>query len=160
MAYGGISDTCNLVGTRANNSDQGRILIVASYNTIRVGVMGNQVFGKNKNVNWDGKTHIVEYSILLNKTASSDNTLENLLNTSLVLDNCPSLWFFRANGYPTEPYGWGRIYYVKIYEMESLVRHYIPCENHEGEVGFYEIIRRKFHRTENDNKLIAGPTKH
>lgn len=158
MAYGGRSNVSNLVCTRASYTDQGRILIVASQNKVRVGQMGSLSFGGDWSINGDGKTHIVEYSIL-NKIASIDNTLRDLLNTSLVLDNCPSIWFFRANGYPNETYGWGRIYYVKIYENESLVRHYIPCENPKGEVGFYEVVKGKFHGTENDNKLIAGPYK-
>lgn len=52
----------------------------------------------------------------------------------------------------------GKIYYVQLYNGNSLVHDLIPCKNPLGEVGLYDLIGQNFLNNSGTGSFIAGPT--
>jgi hypothetical protein len=51
-----------------------------------------------------------------------------------------------------------RIYYVKIWDNNALVRNFIPCFRKEDDVvGMYDLIENKFYISETESNFIKGP---
>lgn len=49
------------------------------------------------------------------------------------------------------------LYYMKIYDGETLVRDYIPCRSPDGEVGPYDRIGSQFYGNAGSGTFTAGP---
>ena len=52
--------------------------------------------------------------------------------------------------------GYGQLYSYKIYEGETLVKDFVPCETSEGLVGLYDVVEGKFHENKGTNDFIKG----
>ena len=39
----------------------------------------------------------------------------------------------------------GKIYYMKIYDNDILVRDFVPAKSKSGEIGFYDLVNHRFH---------------
>lgn len=70
-----------------------------------------------------------------------------------------SLYLFCVNniGSVLRPFV-GRIYSVKIYDDEDIVRDYIPCTAQSGKVGLYDLVGKRFYRSKGTEDFIAGPS--
>ena len=52
----------------------------------------------------------------------------------------------------------GKLYYLKIYDNNSLIRDYIPCyRTSDGEVGLWDSVTRTFYTNSGESKLVRGP---
>lgn len=64
------------------------------------------------------------------------------------------LWLFQRTGFPSSCYGSVTIYDIKIYEGNTLVKHYIPYYNNdENKYGLYEEIDNEYFYSANEYPL-------
>ena len=116
----------------ANSTDDEKISIVPT---------GRFTVDKNKNVTYiNGE---------IARTASQ-STFSCTQNLYLFACNQSGV----ANGY-----GSLKLYACKIYDNDTLVRNYIPCQSAQNEVGLYDLVNNTFSKSgEGRPSLIAGPS--
>ena len=51
----------------------------------------------------------------------------------------------------------GRLYFLKIFDGESLIRDFVPCINGSGEVGLYDLVEKQFYGNAGTGTFEAGP---
>lgn len=51
----------------------------------------------------------------------------------------------------------GKLYFLKIYDGESLIRDYVPCISPAGAVGLYDLVDGKFYGNSGTGVFYAGP---
>ena len=51
----------------------------------------------------------------------------------------------------------GRLYFLKIFDGESLIRDFVPCINGSGEVGLYDLVEKQFYGNAGTGAFTAGP---
>ena len=73
-----------------------------------------------------------------------------------------SIWIFGDNQYP-EPYASGKIYFFKMWDNDTLVRHFVrvPCGLKIGdfvvpENGMWDIVEQKFYGNMGTGDFIYG----
>lgn len=104
------------------------------------------------------------------------------LNNSLALNTVYELefgnWYIKINGQtvqsgnafniglssstikvmPTTNSDYGRIYYLKIYDGDTLVRDFIPTKrNSDNEIGLYDKVTNQFFANNGTGEFVAGP---
>jgi hypothetical protein len=50
----------------------------------------------------------------------------------------------------------GRLYGMKLYKNNTLIRNYIPCKDSNNEAGLYDIVGGQFYKSASDKKLMRG----
>lgn len=153
MCYDGYSESCSLIGTRFQNSDNGRILVVSPQKINRTGAMGNINFGPK--IYNDKKIHFIQYN-LFEKKVIIDNENTNLNNATIVYDTYNTLSLFKINGYEIDYRGNGRIYYLTIIDEDKTIMELIPVVK--DNIGYmYDKINKTLLKSENENSFILGP---
>lgn len=66
--------------------------------------------------------------------------------------------FCNNNANTTKGYLKGKIYSCKIYDNETLIRNYVPCQNASGGIGLYDLINDKFYGNNGTGTFIGGET--
>lgn len=79
------------------------------------------------------------------------NNLTNELNTGYTM-YIFALNQANAQKWPTK----GRLYYLKIWENDMLVRDYIPCMNKEGVCGLWDKVNSTFNSSATSSPLIGA----
>ena len=51
----------------------------------------------------------------------------------------------------------GRLYFLEIFDGESLIRDFVPCINGSGEVGLYDLVSKQFFGNAGTGTFTAGP---
>lgn len=67
--------------------------------------------------------------------------------------NTMKVWLYEGSD---RQYGRGKLYYLKIYEGETLVRDFVPCKSASGEVGLYDKVSAQFYGNAGTGEFIAG----
>lgn len=150
--YTGSNLTCDLIGCRFLNSNEGRILIVSSFSG-RVGCMGNMLYGSlNGN---DNIKHSIIYN-LKERKVSFDDIIYDLSGAVVSFSNTPSIHLFSLSGYDLVAKGSGRIYYFKVEENDKIVLDLIPVVK--SEVGYmYDKISGKLFASNVGLPFTFGP---
>lgn len=61
------------------------------------------------------------------------------------------------NGSPDTAYSFmGRLYGMKLYKNNTLIRNYIPCKDSNNEAGLYDIVNDAFLKSASDKRLLRG----
>lgn len=81
------------------------------------------------------------------RTSGSNISMKSFTN-SWNGDPSKSLSIFRGNQSPFE----GRLYYLNVYENNSMVRNYIPVTNSEGEAGMLDTVNMVFCKNDNPGR--------
>ena len=70
-----------------------------------------------------------------------------------------SCYIFAGNWNGTaDEFFWGRIYYLKIYDIDTLVRNFIPVRDKKtGKVGLFDKVSSTFYANQGGGDFIAGP---
>lgn len=103
--------------------------------------VGRHTVDKNKNVTTiDGKTSETSYSAFT--TSWNMLVLESYNNGSLRNESV-----------------FARIYSMKIYDDDTLVRSYVPCKNSSGKAGLYDLVSDSFFASYGESDFIAGTEK-
>ena len=88
-----------------------------------------------------------------------DNNLIHVFNETTSSSNYPIFLFGRSdstNG-SLNDYGPGRIYSVKIWNDDKLVRNMIPClRKSDDEVGLYDLVNDIFYKNQGTGEFTAG----
>ena len=50
----------------------------------------------------------------------------------------------------------GRLYFLEIFDGESLIRDFVPCINGSGEVGLYDLVSKQFFGNAGTGTFIGG----
>lgn len=50
-----------------------------------------------------------------------------------------------------------RLYTCQIYDQETLVRNFVPCQDPTGNVGLYDLVGEKFYGNAGTGDFVAGP---
>lgn len=53
-------------------------------------------------------------------------------------------------------HGKGRLYGLKLYDGDTLIRDYVPCKNEDGEIGLWDLVEDKFYGNAGTDTFIAG----
>ena len=93
-----------------------------------------------------------------NGFAILNNVTYNIENANFVKTQNNNLILFGASGYGEVLSGAGQIYYVQIYEQNTLVRNFIPVRrNSDGELGMYDTVSDTFFTNTGSGTFTAGP---
>lgn len=72
------------------------------------------------------------------------------------LSNSNTMWLFSREGGSSTYYGYGKIYYLKLYESGELVRDYIPVKSLDGKIGLYDKINGTFISSNSGTEFVGG----
>ncbi|GEM_PF-5401682 len=93
------------------------------------------------------ETEIYNYGI---KNLSTGNVVAT--GTGSVNVSAKSIQLFSGGNY-------GKIYYVKIYEGNTLKRHFVPCVDNNGVAGLYDKQNKKFYKNNGSGSFSIGAKK-
>ena len=68
---------------------------------------------------------------------------------------------FAASNSENNPYAWGsygvgRIYSMRIYDGNQMVRNFVPCKNPAGTLGLYDLVENKFYSNAGSGAFTSG----
>ena len=102
-----------------------------------------------------GEVREVEFGNFYIKDLETDTML---ISGSTVTASCPTdnIRLFRTNYAYLGRYTTGSVYYVKIYDLNTsneyeLVRNLVPCKSDANEVGLFDLVGRKFYKSNGTN---------
>ena len=102
-----------------------------------------------------GEVREVEFGNFYIKDLATDTIL---VCGSTVTASCPTdnIRLFRTNYAYLGRYTTGSVYYVKIYDLNTsneyeLVRNLVPCKSDANEVGLFDLVERKFYKSNGTN---------
>lgn len=72
------------------------------------------------------------------------------------LSNSYTMRLFSREGGSSTYYGYGKIYYLKLYESGELVRDYIPVKSLDGKIGLYDKINDTFISSNSGTEFVGG----
>ena len=120
----------------------------------------------NDNTYFDGganesriQTSYITSNTKIYETEIYNYGIKNLIDNSVVATSTgtvnvsanSNLQLFRLNS------DYGKIYYIKIYETNTLKRNYIPCyRKSDGVAGLYETVEKKFYTNSGTGTFIIG----
>ncbi len=112
-----------------------------TFATLKTAIMHNKIF---KLIETDTNQELLNIDF--------SNVTANQLNYSL------PLYIFSANqnNQQNRPFE-GKIYYVKIYDNDTLVRDFIPVLDKNGTPCMYDKVENKFYYNAGTGQFIAGP---
>lgn len=62
-----------------------------------------------------------------------------------------------VDGAPNTSYSFmGRLYGMKLYKNNALIKNYIPCKDSSNEAGLYDIVGNQFLKSASEKKLFRG----
>lgn len=62
-----------------------------------------------------------------------------------------------TSGVPDTSYAFmGRLYGMKLYKNNALIKNYIPCKDSTGEAGLYDLVDEEFLKSASEKKLFRG----
>ncbi len=77
-------------------------------------------------------------------------------NFTKIADN--NFYLFATSGYAGNLYNSvGRIWYVKIWDNNTLVRDLVPAKNSSGVIGMYDTVNNRFYENASTGEFVAGP---
>lgn len=71
--------------------------------------------------------------------------------------NTLTIFCLNRNGSKKEFVSSAKVYSLKIYDNELLVRDFVPCKNSEDEVGLYDIVHSEFYLNSGNGVFSSGP---
>ena len=94
------------------------------------------------------KLKILDNKFYFNDALISDNINKTLPNTE------ETFFLFRQSSI----YGRGRIYYVKLYDNNTLIRDFVPCyRKSDSVIGLYDLVDRVFYINSGYGSFKIGP---
>ena len=93
---------------------------------------------KNKNV----------FSVLGKTVTNTASTAQSKIKAYIFCINNSgrAQYFIKARGYSCQ-----------VYDNNNLIRDYVPCKNSNSQIGFYDLIEKKFYNNAGTGTFIAGP---
>ena len=121
----------------------------------------NYTFDQIKSVNGDvyiSKLDIPSLTMTVSKVSDGTSQTKSFTTRDISSTTMSDWYLFRGeNLYPFP--GKGKIYYVKMWHSDVLVRNFIPYINQSSnEVGLFDLVEHKFYGSANSSKFVAGPT--
>lgn len=142
VAFVKIPSDATFIGSRTDNS-RTRFYLLHYYQKPTYGYGQYYQCGTAATANtiYDFATvlKVGEQSLTWNGEVIGTNNISNELNTGY------TMYIFALNQtnvmkWPTQ----GRLYYLKIWDNDILVRDYIPCTNKEGTYGLWDRVNKTF----------------
>ena len=106
-----------------------------------------------------GEVREVEFGNFYIKDLETDTIL---VSGSTVTSPCPqnNIRLFRTNYYSPLKCTTGSVYYVRIYDLNAsneyeLARNLIPCKSDTNEVGLFDLVQKKFYKSNGTNVAFA-----
>ena len=108
--------------------------------------------------------HKIEFNLFGNSYKLDNNKREALqANVNTTPSSNAYLYLFAENYSPNNGsavnLGRLKLYGLSIYDNETLVHQYIPCQNSAGVVGLYDIVAGEFKSNAGTGTFTAGPEK-
>lgn len=111
---------------------------------------------QNKNTNWIA-TVDTEYIIKKEKEKFILNDNETTQNITEF--TCPgNMYIFAMNQLDSViAYSPIKLYYLKIYDNDTLIRHFIPCyRKSDDEIGLYDLVEKTFYSNDGTDVFLKG----
>lgn len=151
MAYN-YSNYDVVIGQTSGDMNTGSIAVrVFSGPKLYVGYGGHRDYYKSISFNSEVTFNTWNCGITVNGSSSSGSTIS-------FTPNSYALWMFGGNNDNALWRGFnGRIYYMKIYNDNILVRHFIPARRKSDSVlGMYDLVNRTFYTNSGSGSFTAG----
>ncbi len=145
-----------LLGARLGSDNPGRFFPLAWYTNANAGRI---VYG-DKDVMFNISTSTIYTGTFIpaqEKTIINGITYDiSGANFTKTADN--NFYLFATSGYVGNLYNSvGRIWYVKIWDNDTLVRDMVPAKNSSGVVGMYDTVNNRFYTNAGTGEFVAGP---
>ena len=146
-----------IIGTRLSSSGTGRFFPIA-YDHLSPMTM-RTTYGNIDTFTNFGLNEILEGTFNPRSNYSTINdTSYSLANSGFVKSENNNLYLFGTSGYGSDLWlSTARIYYVKITDLNTVVRNFVPCRrNSDNVVGMYDKINDVFYTNSGTGTFIAG----
>lgn len=151
MSFVTVPADGTIIGSRTGNT---RIYLLHYYIKPTIGYMHYHQFGTPAIANT-----IYDFETILNageQTFTWNGEVIGQLNIEDEINTGYTMYIFALNhDGETNWFTQGRIYYLKIYDNNMLVRDYVPVKNAEGVYGLYDKVTNMFYTSATDSPLIG-----
>ncbi|MCQ2581297.1 MAG: hypothetical protein MJ164_03985 [Alphaproteobacteria bacterium] len=151
-----LTATSALLGNRS--SSESRFWVILQFNQ-----KWDVTIGADTQVGQVEKNKI--YTTYFNSSSSGwyfDVNGMRVSSGSGISNNTNNLWMFAVNNMGASQYHFtGKVYYVKLWNGDDLVRSYIPARrNSDTKIGMYDTVSGTFFTNAGTGDFIAGPIAH
>ena len=86
-----------------------------------------------------------------------DDKQTGITNVATDFDNNTNMYILARNKGGAQYFCHGRLYDMKIWDNDILIRDYIPVKYKDGTVGLYDFVTKTFFTNSGEGTFIAGP---